>query len=140
MFLVVLVVGTHFPRLDSISSQSAPATRQFEQADPGMRSHLTRRKLHSLQATFCGGIMHFLLTRGIEIVDGDLRFGYEPSGCAPSPVGDSLRNSRKPLPARSRPPAFWAFLQLPVSIQPASAYLRANLRPAEPAPGLGSRS
>jgi hypothetical protein len=29
--------------------------------------------------------MHFPLTRGIEIVDGDLRFGCEPSGCAPLP-------------------------------------------------------
>jgi hypothetical protein len=38
--------------------------------------------------------MHFLSTRGIEIVDGDLRFGCEPSG-RPPPQSATLKTLEK---------------------------------------------
>lgn len=50
----------YFPRLETMGWHSCPASRQYEHGLSSVRSHLTRRKLHDLQAT-----LHLVLTVGI---------------------------------------------------------------------------
>ena len=50
----------YFPRRETMGWHSCPASRQYEHGLSSVRSHLTRRKLHDLQAT-----LHLVLTVGI---------------------------------------------------------------------------